>query len=292
MEKIQDFFKHVGERLRNPFLFSYLITWLIANYKIIIGLFFYTNDQLKTDGYNSYFDLINKTTNWWTCLWIPLIGATVYTFAFPYFKRFIVLLYTRINQGQEEKTLKILGNGSISTKKYIILRENYKESETRLQNIIDDDIQFMSERTKLNTQVQELTNSLNKTSSQLLVAQEKANQFDIIIKNTDVSFLHGKWVGAFIMDRIEVDNHIELDLDLLKMNAKLRFRNIPFPNPFTIAKLMRSDRTIFLELMALPPARLPEQVSQYIVFEMLHEYHLKGIGFNRVTFDLQKTPKE
>ncbi|MCC6288189.1 MAG: hypothetical protein IT249_09920 [Chitinophagaceae bacterium] len=292
MEKIQDFFKHVGERLRNPFLFSYLITWLIANYKIIVGLFFYTSYGLKDDGYKSYFDLIDKTKNWWTCLWIPLIGAVLYTFIIPLLRIAIQLFYTWINQWQEKKTLKILGNGSISTKKYIILRENYKESEKRLQNIVDDDIKFMSERTKLHTQVQELTNSLNKTNAQLIGVQEKASQLDIIKRNTDVSFLHGTWNGAFIAENFSVNNEIEFDINLQKEELRLKLTGIIFPNPFAITKLMRSDRTIFLELMALQPARLPEQISQYIVFEMLHEHHLKGIGFNRVTFDLQKIPKE
>jgi len=156
LERIQDFFKHVGERLRNPFIFSYLISWLISNYKIVIGLFFYTNYQLKADGYNSYFDLIDKTTNWQTCLIIPLIGALAYTFAFPYFKRLVVLLYTRINQGQEVKTLKILEEGSISTVKYLRLRDEYKQSQAKLEEVIQDESKFFSQRRDLNEQVSNL----------------------------------------------------------------------------------------------------------------------------------------
>ncbi|MGN6439080.1 MAG: hypothetical protein ACTHMM_21230 [Agriterribacter sp.] len=287
MEKIQDFFKQAGERLRNPFLFSFLISWLVANYKIVIGLCFYSMDKLKVDGYASYLDLIEKESNWCRGLVYPLIGASIYTFGFPYFRRFIVLLYTRINKRQEEKTLKILEGGSVSVKKYLRLREDYKESEKRLTKVIEEDSEFMSQRTDLHNQIDKLKSIMEEKEKLIQVYEPKSYNYDNLLKALDVGFLTGKWDGMYSLQDGE-QIRIVLTIDVEIRSIKFVVDNIPFPKECTISALARDDRTIFFSLTAFPPAVLPAQIGRHWVLKILHEHHLQGIASNGTHFDFKK----
>lgn len=288
MEKIQDFFKNVNERLRNPFLFSLLISWLIANYKVVIGLCFYSIADVKLDGYNSYFDLISQSVTWKTGILYPIIGAIIYTFIIPLLRMIIVLYYTRINQTQEKRALNILKDGYISTEKYLRLRENYKQSQDQLVKVIDEESEFLKKRGDLMLRIENLRKESTEANNKIESLENELAPLRVLKEKTDRSFMAGEWFGAFIMDNIEVDNQIEFEIDLSLMQMKLKLKGLPFGSPFSIVNLMRSDRTIFLEFFAMPPAVLPKQVSRYIVFNMLHEHHIKGEGSNGITYDLEK----
>ncbi len=195
MEKIQQFFRHIGERLSNPFLFSFLISWLIANYKVIIGLCFYSISDLKVDGYNSYLDLIEKSVTIWTGVVIPLLGASIYTFAFPYFRRWVKLIYITINQGEEKRTLEILKNGNISTNKYLRLRESYKQSQARLAEVIADESSFFKQRDDLNKQIDRLRNEVLSLNEEKEKSHKHLSQLENFKAVRNVEFLNGTWEG-------------------------------------------------------------------------------------------------
>lgn len=79
METVKEFWNEFKERVSSPFFASFIISWVIFNYPIIIGLLFYKQPELKADGYVSYLDLINQCYNSWNMIWYPLITATAYT---------------------------------------------------------------------------------------------------------------------------------------------------------------------------------------------------------------------
>ena len=244
MEKIQQFFRHIGERLSNPFLFSFLISWLIANYKVIIGLCFYSISELSIDGYSSYLDLIAKSVTWWTGVLIPLIGASLYTFAFPYFKRWVKLIYLRINQGEEKSSLEILKNGSISTVKYLRLRESYVQSEKHLRQVIDEESEFFKKRTELNEKISDL----RKEVSDLQNENEKLNKTLTPLKEfkelRDVEFLNGSWEGI-TGNRENQSSTFEFKFEIEKNAVSLKLNDRMFLIPIVV--LVRFKGTFYFE---------------------------------------------
>lgn len=72
------------ERVSSPFIFSFVISWLISNYKIIMVIL---TDQ--TDYYLLEYKiwLVNEYINYCNSLIYPLIGATLYTFVYPFADR-------------------------------------------------------------------------------------------------------------------------------------------------------------------------------------------------------------
>src|SRR5207302_5085956 len=94
MEKISDFFKELKERISSPLFFSFIVSWLIWNWRIPVALLFYKPSDLIADGYKSYFDVIEKDlhTNYIFCY--PLLSAIGYTLLYPLLRSCIEALNT------------------------------------------------------------------------------------------------------------------------------------------------------------------------------------------------------
>ena len=72
------------DRVSSPFIFSFIASWLVSNYKIILALFTNTSDSFVFEYKNQ---LITDYINLTHCLIIPFIVACLYTFGYPYVDR-------------------------------------------------------------------------------------------------------------------------------------------------------------------------------------------------------------
>lgn len=89
METLKDIFKDIKDRVSSPFFSSFVISWLIFNYPVVIALVFYKQQELKVDGYKSYLDLIHKSWDSNHMIWHPLLAAMLYTLLFKELLRVI-----------------------------------------------------------------------------------------------------------------------------------------------------------------------------------------------------------
>lgn len=167
MDKINEFFRELKHRVSNPLFFSFLIGWLVANWKIVIGLAFYDIDQLQKDGYNSYFDLIVRTSNFYTSFLIPSITAVLYTFFVPILRNLISMFNAFIEKWGMEKTLDISKEGKISVAKYIRLREIYNERQLEVEKIIESESSYVEQNQVLINENLKLVNEKNEANKQL-----------------------------------------------------------------------------------------------------------------------------
>jgi hypothetical protein len=71
----------IADRLSSPFIFSFVITWLISNYKIVMVIF---TTQSESFVFDYKIQLIENFLNVRHGLIYPLIGACFYTFAYPF----------------------------------------------------------------------------------------------------------------------------------------------------------------------------------------------------------------
>src|SRR5690606_4964283 len=86
MDQVKSFFETFKERISNPLISSFIIAWLVVNWKITIGLLFYNIAELNRDGYISYIDLISKNSCAINTFVIPLAWSLFYTFIYPRIK--------------------------------------------------------------------------------------------------------------------------------------------------------------------------------------------------------------
>lgn len=183
MDKISDFFKDIKERLSSPLFSSFIISWLIINWKVFVGLIFYKIDQLRLDGYNSYIDLITKNYSLIDYLCLPGSGAILYTFGYPFLKNWILTFDAWIKSWGSISRLKRSREGMISVTKYMKLRHGYEERIKAVEEVLGKEMVYINQTVALRDEVKKLTEEKIELSQQL-----QSWQF-----MHDVTTLDGKW---------------------------------------------------------------------------------------------------
>lgn len=122
MDKIFDFFKEVGVRFKNPLISSFILVWLVTNWRIVIGLLFYNTQQLKLDGYGSYIDLIDKNRTFIKFGGVPIALSIAYTFIFTMIRNVISTFNAWNFRWGSIWSLAVAKEGGISFNKYLELK--------------------------------------------------------------------------------------------------------------------------------------------------------------------------
>lgn len=241
MDKISDFFKELKDRFSNPLFFSFLFAWFVFNWKIIIGLFFYTISELEKDGFTSYIDMINKSTNFQKSFYYPFTIALFYTFGFPIIRNYIGVFNAWIQKWGNEKVLKMSKDGKISVSKYIKLREIYEQRRLVVEDVLEKESGLVVENEQLKNEKLALQNQL----------ADKENIFRKIKDNNDVSrILTGEWSvkikGHEGITRIVINN-----IDVFRIVNNIRedkifeIKNIAFNNLTLELIIVYDDLLVF-----------------------------------------------
>ncbi len=180
---ISELYKELKIRVSNPLISSFIISWLIINWRIPIALIFYKHDELCKDGLISYFDLIVKNFSTVNSIYIPISAALIYTFVFPLIKTLISAFYTYIQKISENWNLRISKGGSIPINKYLDLRSEFIRQQAELKELIDTESETKKKLEKAEIDIVNLTDSNTKYFYELN-KWRTANDF---------SKLEGKW---------------------------------------------------------------------------------------------------
>lgn len=142
-EFFSNFFKISNERLKNPLLFSFFLSWIIFNWRPVFTLFL--SDKKIEDRIiyiSKNFSDIEYT------LYFPLIFSIGYVLLLPYFTWAIEVLVQFAKTGRKQNLIK--EQLSDLRDKQKIAREEYKYEQERAGN---------AELSQMNSTILELTNS-------------------------------------------------------------------------------------------------------------------------------------
>lgn len=191
MEKINDILDNLKERFSNPFIFSFVCSWLIFNWQITVGLIWYDPFQIEKAGYNSIFDLISQNLNFLNSFLFPFISAIIYTTLMPIVKNLISALHSWTTKWGDNWNLKILDNGKISINKYLKLRSDHIERTKILEDIISAEKTYQEQYNSARTEL------LSEKNKNLEVSQKLNNSEKFIQQLYDFKFLDGKWLNNY-----------------------------------------------------------------------------------------------
>ena len=190
MEKVIEIYNNIKDRLSNPFVFSFICSWLVYNWRIPVALIWYDKSQFSGCGCHTIFDFISFELAKTNSFLFPLFLAFVYTISIPFIKNGVRIVSAYAQKWGENEEIKALDGGKIGVEKYLKLKDDYIKATKRLEETIEDEKKYLT----LNT---DLLNEINDVKSQLndsLV--ERNNLNDKIRKINDYSFLNGKWIKA------------------------------------------------------------------------------------------------
>lgn len=211
MEAITDFFKELKARFSNPLFGSFIISWLIVNWQVPLGILGYKQNELKADGYSSYISLIKTNASWACYFWVPFGLAALYTIAIPIIKMLISALQSYFKKRSDNWNTKILKEYYVPMSKFVKQKELYNTLAQQLQTICSDESKTIEENAKLNLDVLSLHNKVSEVNSE---------NHELLIQNADQS--EAIRLSAKLIENYEYQmNHLN-DISIVDGNWELR----------------------------------------------------------------------
>jgi hypothetical protein len=162
MEKVKDILDSIGERLKSPLIFSFFISWLIINWRVIVCLFWFDRAILLSEGYNSQVEYIESKLNVWKSFILPLGGALIYIFGYPYIRNAIAVFRTGITVKGEIQRMEAGKIGMISIDKYIAKVKSVEEQKKRLEMHLASEATAIAEKESEITSLRHQVTNLNR----------------------------------------------------------------------------------------------------------------------------------
>ncbi|NVJ71804.1 MAG: hypothetical protein HWD80_00790 [Flavobacteriaceae bacterium] len=179
------------ERIRNPFVGTFLLSWLFFNWKAFVTLFFSSLEleQRISIIESSYYSL--KYT-----LWIPLILATFYVGILPYIMAFIDYISKwgwrwRKESMTDQKIFDIQEKQRIAQEENILetIKANYRD-KADLNIKIEQITQQLNESHEISNELQETVENLMKERESLIERLETSKSK---LSNSEIDRLEGEY---------------------------------------------------------------------------------------------------
>jgi hypothetical protein len=277
MDKISDFFKDLKERISNPLFSSFIVSWLVFNWKIIIGLFFYENNELKVDGYTSYLDFLSKHLMSSDIVWKPLSAALIYTFIFPFVRNCILAFNSWTRSWGNVWNLSISKTSTVSVAKYIQLREVYQKRTSLLEEVLEEEGAYLRQYEEERNKVLHLTKEKNENLSEL-------QQWQII---NDVTQLNGEWEFQYSESESPVIYRIRIT------NGIMEFLDTPPPNKngqTTIRSFVRRPYSTFLTFTTFFEDENRKRSYHFFQLDIVDNMQiLRGVEDDKLKIDFRRS---
>lgn len=164
MDEVKDFFKELKERASSPLIASFLVSWIIINWDIIIAVFFSNNGSVISGRYVFIYNTVKDHYTIWEMGILPLICASVYVGVYPLIKRATKAYSAWQSALSEQEVLKITKDKAVSLDSYLKMVEAQKESRNRLTELINTHKDTEDKNIELQGKVDNLTLELMETT--------------------------------------------------------------------------------------------------------------------------------
>jgi hypothetical protein len=232
MDKISDFWDGLKERLRNPLISSFLVSWIFFNWRVTVALIWYNSDQIKAEGYKTLNDFIFYNTTPWKTFWGPFILALLFMITNPIIKNIGRWFNIWIKKKFDNPIFKVLGDAPV---KYGLYQERVNEIQkihNELAEAVNKEKTTKTQLTRFELQIAEKDSEINKLSelnSHRKDDIEKLNQ--IVNEQTDIALLNGQWQLTYIKDvsksrQFEIKDGVAYQTDMeFRANRIFSIRN-------------------------------------------------------------------
>ncbi len=187
MSRFNAFIDNIKDRLNNPIIFSFLLSWGIFNWRIVVALFW---DEPFGGGHrnDSLIDYMAANLDATRSLLYPFLSAVGYTFISPPIKNIVVAFQNWNFRWGEKWNLNILKEGKISIEKYFSLKDNYEARRKNLEAMIESEDKVLK---RAQEQEDELIKQRQKAEDSILQLSDKTAVIDNLNR---IEVISGKWV--------------------------------------------------------------------------------------------------
>lgn len=187
MDNVKDILRGINERLSSPLIFSFLLSWLIFNWEITVGLLWYNVYSIKMEG-GTLINYIQSRINPEHSIYYPLGFALLYTLAGPIVKNLINAFNTWAAKWGENWNINISKGAKVPIEKFLTLRENFQKRSKILEDAISKETSTLTELEKVKTDLLAARNEQNKQSNDISNLRAVVDN----IHRSDI--LNGPWI--------------------------------------------------------------------------------------------------
>jgi hypothetical protein len=168
-------------------LFSFLLSWLVFNWQIVLALLWYNTETIAGEGY-TLLEFVRENTNWQNSFWLPLLFAIVYTLAAPVVKNLINAFNAWNSKWGENWNLRISKGAKVPMEKFLALRENFQKRSAILEDAISKESTTLSELEEARTDLLQARDEQNRLASDVSNLRKVVDN----IHRSDI--LNGPWI--------------------------------------------------------------------------------------------------
>ncbi len=174
-------FDDIKERVANPFISSFMISWIFWNWRIFIGLIFLQRSDLPSG--LTWIDFVSSELDFYRSLLWPIVSALAYCGLFP----LISLGIKRIQAGYLRWSYRVLNkvgkNVEVPISNFYVIKKDILDTQERLKG-------WEKSETEMRTKTLQLEGTLLETSTKLNASEAINNKWSTY---STKSMMKGIW---------------------------------------------------------------------------------------------------
>lgn len=208
---LKELYESAEERISNPFVGSFLLSFFAINWEITFTLFFGDDSYYQQVYTGSRYLFLKKQFENANYL-LPLTIAVLFPVVKILLNLFLVFCSTLANKLE----LKIVADKGISTNLYLKLRDSYAEKIQKIQDLISSESVTSENNKKLQTDLHSKEAALESTGEKVKVLEGKLS----ILKNYDM--IEGKFEASYVDTNETVIVHFQNGYAIVKIEENIK----------------------------------------------------------------------
>ena len=188
---LADLITSFRERFTNPLVFSFICSWLILNWRVPLALIWTDSTQKAVEAHGGLMVYISNQFSWCRSVWWPLVAAAAFVLILPLFKAGLRIFLVWVQREGTARELRISGEGNVSVRRYIQLRESQQAILQKLSDVLKVESDSIEERTKTDLELADLRNG--QMAAQTTIRDLERAMNDAI----NVRLLDGWWKNEY-----------------------------------------------------------------------------------------------
>ncbi len=226
-----DAFKPFLQRLSQPIVLAFCISWIFWNWEIVVALLWYSAENVlqlknqKGEAYSNHIAYINDLKDPWKNYWWPLIFAAAYPVIILLLNNF----HTLVKKYEQRLFFRISRDANVPTNLLLDAQDEIEIKEKRISKFIQKETEMFGQiqdleiaNNELNSKIGLLSMEYKETKS---ILDELSNKFDS--SNSKLEYIDSRSNQAFLLGDYNVDFMVYATRSELHslLEADLKIRN-------------------------------------------------------------------
>jgi hypothetical protein len=257
MNPFKDMPSYMNERAKSPFYGSFILSWLIWNWKIVFVVLFFKHEDMG--GLNIIDYILLSYVNIWDSLVIPLSVGLVFIFLLPWIDYWILLYSEEMKRKKIDRKIIIGRRHFVEGNTYYDLKLKFEEERKKIMEADKESMKDKSRIAELENKITELDDENSKLDVQHVEDLSSYHELDekykkLTQRHDPNNFFNDRWLfecksgNQNIKHEVEINrnDYIRIENNERTSEFKLALIDLDIDNhTFSFVKFRTSERKPF-----------------------------------------------